>query len=98
MPYFYGAGRRPAPSLRLLSRPTAPRGSAGAGRVARLLVGQSYGFIRTPGRSDIYFHRADMSEGRSFNTLRVGDAVTFVLLDDRVSGPRAVQVVPRRQP
>jgi len=37
-------------------------------------------------------------EGTSFNDFTVGDAVQFDLLEDDVSGPRAIQVVrrPRR--
>jgi cold shock CspA family protein len=69
-----------------------PHGSHAAGRIARLFVGQGYGFIRLADNREIYFHRADICEGTSFNDLSVGDAVTFELLEDRVSGPRALQL------
>jgi cold shock CspA family protein len=45
----------------------------------------------------VFFHRSDVREGVSFNEFTVGDAVTFELLDDRISGARAVQV-DRRKP
>jgi cold shock CspA family protein len=72
-----------------------PRGPAACGRIARLFVGQSYGFIRLTDGRDVFFHRGDLREGTSFNDFVVGDRVTFELLDDRISGPRALYVRPR---
>jgi cold shock CspA family protein len=62
------------------------------GRIVRLLVGQGHGFIRLADDRTIFFHRADVQEGTSINDFEVGDAVKFELLDDRVSGARAVRV------
>ena len=89
--YFYLVGRRGAPVDPHGAKPEPQRVLA-TGRIVRLLIGQAYGFIRLADGREVYFHRADMGEGRSFNSLRVGDAVTFELFDDRVSGARALQV------
>lgn len=67
------------------------------GRVARLSVGQGHGVIRTASGREVWFHRSDVREGTSFNAFVVGDAVTFELLEDTLSGARAVGVR-RRQP
>jgi cold shock CspA family protein len=63
----------------------------------RLMVGQGHGFIRGPRGLEVFFHRADLAEGTPFNTLAVGDAVSFDLIDDAVSGARAIRVT-RRAP
>ena len=68
----------------------------GAGRVVSLFVGQGHGFIRLANRREVFFHRSDVRQGTSFNEFAVGDAVTFELLDDRISGPRALRVRRRR--
>ena len=60
------------------------------------MVGQGYGYIRRRNDQEIYFHRADVDESIRFNDLKVGDTVTFELLDDAVSGARALRVKPRR--
>ena len=62
------------------------------GRIVKLLVGQSHGFIRLADGREIFFHRADVREGAAFNALNVGDPVTFELLEDTVSGARAIRV------
>jgi len=67
------------------------------GRITRLFIGQSHGFIRGAADREIFFHRSDVEEGTSFNDLAVGDAVAFELLDDAVSGARAVKVKRRRR-
>ena len=89
--FFYLVGRRGAPAPRLVAK-AEPQRVLASGQIVRLLIGQAYGFIRLADRGEVYFHRADMGEGRSFNSLRVGDSVTFELFDDRVSGARALQV------
>ena len=89
--YFYLVGRRGAAAHRLVAK-REPQRVLTSGQIARLLIGQAYGFIRLADGREVYFHRADMGEGRSFNSLRVGDSVTFELFDDRVSGARALQV------
>jgi len=73
-------------------RPFEPRGARAVGQIAKLLIGQGYGFVRLRDNREIYFHRADVREGTSFNELSVGDSVVFELFEDRVSGPRAVQL------
>jgi cold shock CspA family protein len=62
-----------------------------------LFVGQGHGFIRLTDDRQVFFHRSDVREGTSFNEFAVGDAVTFELFEDRVSGPRALRVE-RRNP
>jgi hypothetical protein len=73
-------------------RPADRRGTLVTGRIVRLLVGQGHGFIRLPDEREVYFHRADMQEGTSIGDLDVDDMVTFELLDDRVSGARALRL------
>jgi hypothetical protein len=89
------AGRKPASARLLSSQPTERRGHPSTGRIIKLLFGQSHGFIRLRGGRAIYFHRSDMQEGTPFNDLVVGDAVTFELLEDPVSGARAIRVIRR---
>jgi hypothetical protein len=38
---------------------------------------------------------ADLQAGTAFNDLEIGDAVTFELLEDAVSGARAARGAPR---
>jgi len=45
----------------------------------------------------VYFHRADLSEGTAFNDLQPGDAVTGEVLEDAISGARAVRVTRKRR-
>jgi cold shock CspA family protein len=61
------------------------------------MVGQGHGFIRLSDNRDVFFHRSDLLEGTSFNDFAVGDTVTFELLEDAVSGARALRVT-RRSP
>ncbi len=78
------------------ARPPERRGTVATGRIIKLMFGQGHGYIRVSGR-DVYFHRADLHESVSFNDLAVDDAVTFELLDDAVSGARALQVKRKSQ-
>ena len=82
-------------------RPQVPPGATRAsGTIIRLVVGQSHGFIRLRDRREVFFHRADLREDTSFNTLKVGEPVAFDLITDAVSGPRAISVtrnVPTRR-
>ena len=96
-PYLYGAARKAAPRVKPVSLPPERRGVSTSGRIARLLVGQGHGFIRLTNAREIFFHRTDVGEGTSFNEFAVGDAVTFELLEDAVSGPRAFDVRRRRR-
>jgi cold shock CspA family protein len=67
-------------------------GTRANGKVARLVIGQSYGFIRLRDRREVFFHRADVREDTPFNSLQIGDLVAFELIVDVVSGPRAIRV------
>jgi hypothetical protein len=40
----------------------------------------------------IWFHRNDMAEPATFNDFVVGDSVAFDLLEDQISGARALRV------
>jgi hypothetical protein len=80
------------------ARPPERRGAASTGRIAKLLIGQSHGFIRVANGREIYFHRSDLEDGISFNDFALGDVVSFELLEDAVSGARALRVKHRRRP
>jgi len=91
--YFYGPTPKGASNrYGRPSRPIDPRGRPGAGRIVSILTGQGHGFIRLPDDRQVYFHRADLQERTVFNDLRIGDAVVFELLEDAVSGARALRV------
>ena len=79
-------------------RPPERRGVASTGCIAGLRTGQGHGFIRVASGREIYFHRSDLDKGTSFNDLAVGQTVVFELLEDRVSGARALRVKRRRRP
>jgi cold shock protein len=58
------------------------------GQVTRLTA-KGYGFIQTDdGGPDVFFHAAQVM-GKTFEQLRVGDAVAFDVLAASVRGPRA---------
>ena len=57
-----------------------------------MFIGQGHGYIRLSNDRDVFFHRSDMREGTSINDVAIGDAVRFELLEDAVSGPRAIRV------
>ena len=78
-------------------RPGDPVGTPATGRIARLLTGQSCGFIRARHAREVFFHRADVLDGTAFNALQVGDEVTFDLVEDAVSGARATRVTRRNR-
>ena len=61
------------------------------GRISRLTSGQGQGYIRDKDGRSVFFDRRDLVDVQ-FNDLAVGDAVAFELIDDRYSGPRAMQV------
>lgn len=90
-----GPSRTPANAPRRAAKP--PRtfdraGSPATGRIVRILIGQGYGFIRQASGGEVYFHRADMPDRSKLSDLRIGDRVVFELVDDPVSGPRALGV------
>jgi cold shock CspA family protein len=74
-----------------IERPKDPAGKPATGRIAHLRLGQGDGFINVK-KSRVYFHRADLRDGTAFNALEIGDAVTFELIEDAVSGARATRV------
>ena len=91
-----GAVGKTAPARKLAgTRPPERRGVPATGRIVTLFIGQGHGFIRLANEREVFFHRSDVREGTSFNDFSVGDAVQFDLLEDDVSGPRAIQVVRR---
>jgi hypothetical protein len=93
------AGRQVAPGRTAgPARPAERRGVASTGRIVKLLIGQSHGFIRLADSREIFFHRSDLEEGTSFNDFAVGDAVIFEVLEDSVSGARALRVKQRGRP
>jgi cold shock CspA family protein len=95
--YFYGAARKAAPRRKpMMSRPPERRGVSTAGKIVKLLVGQGHGFIRLSDGREIFFHRSDVRDGTSFNDFAVGDVVSFELLEDDVSGARALRVRRKR--
>ena len=97
--YFYSAARKAAPLAKPAPlRPHERQGVWTTGRIAKLLVGQGHGFIRLSDDREVFFHRSDVREGASFNDFAVNDSVTFELLEDAVSGARALRVTrrPRR--
>jgi cold shock CspA family protein len=78
-----------------VGRPKDPVGTPAVGRIARLQIGQSHGFIRVRNSREVFFHRADLAEDTAFNTLQIGDVVSFHLIEDAVSGARATRVIRR---
>jgi cold shock CspA family protein len=94
-PNLHGPGRKAAPTIG--TRPAERRGIVTNGRIVKLFVGQGHGFIRLTDKRDVFFHRNDVREGTSINDFAIGDAVTFELLEDAVSGARALQVMPARR-
>jgi len=95
--YLYGKRPKAAAAKASKARPTDPRGKVMTGRIVKILVGQGHGFIRLSDKRQVYFHRADLSEGTAFNDLQPGDAVTGEVLEDAISGARAVRVARKRR-
>jgi cold shock CspA family protein len=64
------------------------------GLIKLIARGQGSGIITGPNR-DVFFHKSDVRG--AFWDLQVGDPVTFDLIEDAISGPRAqnVQAVTR---
>jgi cold shock CspA family protein len=94
--YFYGTMRRRPPAAGIgKSGPPDRRGTRATGRISKLFIGQGYGFIRLASAREVFFHRGDLDEHTPFNDLHVGDAVVFELLEDTVSGARALHVARR---
>lgn len=66
-------------------------GRAMKGRIAQLLHGRACGFIRASDGQTVFFHAHDM-EGTKYSDVKVHGAVYFDLIEDLVSGPRAVRI------
>jgi cold shock CspA family protein len=44
---------------------------------------------------EVFFHRRDVADGTVFNELEIGNEVIFELLEDSISGARALRVMRR---
>ncbi len=77
-------------------KPTEQRGTPRSGRIIALVLGEGHGFIRLTDGRKVFFHRSDLREGTSFSAFTEGQTVRFELLEDPISGPRALHVEPRR--
>jgi cold shock CspA family protein len=95
--HFYGHNATDKQKRGKPARPAEPRWAPQTGRIVKLLVGQSCGFIRTASHLEVFFHRSDVHTGTSINDFTTGDLVAFELLDDTISGARA-RGVRRREP
>ncbi len=61
------------------------------GTIKRIVADKGFGFIGTDdGGKDVFFHSTSVVGG-GFNTLKVGDKVSFDV-EDSEKGPRAVNV------
>ena len=67
------------------------RGRPSAGRVTELSRGRLCGVIRASDGLNVFFHARDLDEAK-YNDVEVGESVSFEIIDDKVSGPRAVRV------
>jgi cold shock CspA family protein len=79
------------------SRPTDPRGKPTTGRIVTIMSGQGHGYIRLRDKRQVYFHRADVLDDTRFSDLEIGETVSFELLEDPISGARALRVTRARK-
>lgn len=84
------------PARPSMAQPAEQRGRPRSGRIVTLVLGQGHGFIRLSDRRNVFFHRSDLREGTRFGDLAIGEHLTFELLEDPISGPRALRVARRR--
>jgi cold shock CspA family protein len=61
------------------------------GRIAQLSPGRLCGIIRASDGQNVFFHGRDLESARYYD-VEVGGSVSFELIDDRVSGPRAGRI------
>jgi len=73
------------------SAATQSQGRATTGRITELSHGRLCGLIHASEGQTVFFHGRDL-EGVKFNDMQVGGSVSFELIDDRISGPRAARV------
>jgi cold shock CspA family protein len=71
--------------------PAPKPGRAAKGRIVELFRGRSCGFIRARDGQTVFFHARDLERVKS-NDITLSLAVVFELIEDAVSGPRAVRV------
>ena len=67
------------------------RGRQARGRIAQLSHGRFSGVILARDSQRVFFHGRDL-EGARYNDVNVGASVTFELIADRISGPRATRI------
>ena len=61
------------------------------GTIRRLITDRGYGFIKTEGEEDVFFHRNQL-EGVDYNSLREGQQVEFEVRQDPSGRPHAMRV------
>jgi cold shock CspA family protein len=89
---FDAAERQLEQHAKMLRREVKTHDGPVYARVVRLYPAQSYGFIESPGRPDVYFHRA-VVEDDAFDQLEVGGEVLFSLAEEEgAMGPQASRV------
>jgi cold shock CspA family protein len=81
--------KTPAPAMKVSGKPKEG-GQPTTGKIVRIVRGQNHGFIREAGGREVFFHRADVTG--KFIDLEPGDVVSCELVEDRISGVRAVLV------
>jgi cold shock CspA family protein len=84
--------RGPRKRAQRVTPPAERRGVPASGRIVALTIGQGTGFIQTGEYGRVFFHRSDLEEGTSINDFETGAVVDFDLVEDPVSGARAVRV------
>lgn len=72
------------------------RGRVMTGRIVRIVRGQGHGFIRDEAGRTVFFHRSDVPKAR-FNDLAVDDHIACEVIEDDVTGPRALNVRKKRR-
>lgn len=96
-----GPGRRVAkhrsPRQSPVRQPGEQPGPSHSGRIVTLVLGHGHGFIRLADRREVFFHRSDLRDGTGFGDLAIGEILTFELLEDPISGPRALRVGRRQR-
>ena len=70
---------------------TSVRGRATTGKITQLTHGKLCGVIRSVEGQNVFFHGRDL-EGARYSDMELGGAVSFELIDDRVSGARAAKI------
>lgn len=89
---FDAAERQLEQHARLLRREVKTHDGPIYARIAQIYPEQNYGFIETPGRLNVYFHRV-VVEDDAFDQLKVGSEVLYSLADgEGPLGPQASRV------